>query len=128
VNPFSFETGFLGVKSVFELILSIFLFVNRRFSVENREIDQSTFSTFSLAQVCVCVSFFSVLFFAALPRFRSAFPHCSSERCRAFAARFRTVLQSAAALSQRVSALFFRALPRFRSAFPHCSSERFMLC
>jgi len=47
-----------------------------------------------------------------------------SERCRAFAARFRTVLRSAAALSQRVSALFFGALPRFRSAFPHCSSER----
>jgi hypothetical protein len=48
----------------------------------------------------VCVSSFSVFY--------------PSQRCRAFAARFRTVLQSAAALSQHVSALFFGALPRFR--------------
>ena len=110
MNPFSgiqdLKPVFLGVKSVFELILSIFLSVNWRFSVENREIGQSAFSIFPLAQVCVSL-FFSDL---SLSRFRSTFPHCSPERCRAFAARFRIVLRSAAALSQHVSALFFKAL------------------
>jgi hypothetical protein len=92
VNPFSFETGFLGVKSVFELILGIFLFVKCRFSVENREIRLSAFSNL-FTGTRVCVSPFSVFY--------------PSQRCHAFTARFRTVLQSAAALSQSVSALFF---------------------